>query len=210
MVIDAPIVSCEQQEVDGKKVWVPARTTIPIPTFIHSAQGLLTELRQIANLLEAECNSRNNEASSPVVALPESWQKCLPEDRPQASLIWADVRDDNTIGSSRWQMSIPHYRHPKSHKPVIPDYTKGQDYFLLALPDKSKLFANCKTKQEAERIAPHLIDLVDPTQVDGVLPTFGTRGGRQLNQVKVRAIEIQYFATGQLSLLPDWKISLIG
>lgn len=206
--ISAPIVACEQQEIDGKMVWVAVTNQAQLVVFKHTAQGFLNQLIETAKLTKGECESRNK-TQDVTISYPERWEYRRPDKRPQANIIWADIKDDNTIGRSRWTMAIPYYKHDSKFNPQIPDYQKGDRYCQLKLLDNSYVVVNAVSEESGKSLLVFLRELINPQQLPQELLTAAGPLPTSRSKKRVRAVEIQYFGEGQMRSAPDWILKLI-
>jgi len=147
------------------------------------------------------------ESCSKGMAIPEWWQVRVGADRPQFVIQFAKIETAGSIGSSRWSLTIPHYRHPAGYKPNIPEFTRGQFFGVYSCRDNSKLVVHCKTKAEVNRVLIPLIACINTLQrPDTPIIHYGERTGQQLTIATVKPTIGHFYSTGQKNLKPDWSI----
>ena len=143
----------------------------------------------------------------PIAAIPEHWQARTPQ-VPQAALLLAEVKDDGSLGESRWSMAVPHYRHDQGFQPNL-QFQKGNFQGKLFLKDNSQLLVYAHSMNEAERIIAEIKSWINPEQV-GEEPqeVYGKRKGQQLSDKTVKLIRIAFYSEGQRNQKPDWIVNV--
>lgn len=174
---------------------VPEEHTVTAPR-IHAIAHTL-ELKDIYD------DRRGHHACELSTAIPESWAWKVGE-IPQLVVQFAE--DVKPGKSSRWSVTIPHYRFDSNYQPNIPVYIRGNCMGTLILNDNSQLVVNCKNKLEWEKFLAKITPLIDPSYLENARTKTTDRGGQTIEQKRVKPVYGKFFSTGQKNLLPDWII----
>lgn len=157
-----------------------------------------------ANLAEEGC-----EDNLALAMVPEWWQVRIGSDRPQAVVMLRELKSNGKFGSGVWSMTIPHYDKPRSFKPSIPDFNKGDCELIATLKDNSKFILNAKDKASCLAVWGYVKTLINPEMLTGKPPKTGDREG-EYKKVKVKSTRLQFFSQGQKNFNPlnDFVIRL--
>lgn len=151
------------------------------------------------------------ESCSKSTCIPEWWQVRIGADRPQFVIQFGKVEAGGRMGSSRWSLTIPHYKHAAGFKPNIPTYSRGQHFAVYTCKDNSKLIIHCKSRQEIDRVLPAFLACIKDTQKPAIPKIhYGERTGQVLTVAIVKPTIGHYYATGQKNLKPNWSVSFRG
>ena len=146
------------------------------------------------------------------IALPEAWAVRRGIDRPQLVIVFAEIFNSGKLGTSRWSITVPHYRGTSKSKISAPSYRRGNWQGQLTLNDGSTIVVNANSSEECKRSINKLKILVP---ID-----FRTRNGKaikprvvdnpniDLKTCNVVPVMAKYYATGQKELGPTWSQSL--
>lgn len=173
--------------------------------YLPRIQALFEALRRLDEFSDYRNRQIRNIEQYPVAAVPEHWQVRRPQ-VPQACLLLADLDPSrpNGIGSSRWSLTIPHYKYGPDYAPSL-QFQKGSHFGSMKLSDGSQVIVNCVSASECERVISDISELIDseyiPEQPEILL---SERSGQRLSDKNVKAIRITYHSEGQASTTPDW------
>jgi len=148
------------------------------------------------------------ESCCKAIAIPEWWQMRVGAERPQFVIQFGKIESSGTMGSSRWSLTIPHYRHPEGYRPNIPQYTRGQYFAAYTCKDNSKLVVHCKDRAEMNRVLPMFVACIkDDQRPSTPIVHYGERTGQALTVATVKPTVGHYYATGQKDIKPNWSIN---
>jgi hypothetical protein len=140
-----------------------------------------------------------------IASVPEWWQLRPEAQRPQLIIIFAEKKDDGSIGNDYYSITIPHPKDDKAPKesPLSP-YKKGSWEGILTLKDNSKAIINAFDKDAAEAVLKEISKLINPKMLEGSFQKIGQRKGQKLKEIKVQAIRADYYPKGTQDMKPEW------
>ncbi len=147
------------------------------------------------------------------VALPEAWAVRRGTERPQLVIVYAEIFGTGKLGSSRWSLTVPHYRGTGKSKISAPNYKRGNWQGQLTLNDGSTIVVNAASSEECKRAINKLKILV-PNDYrltkDGkaIKPRVLENPNIDLKSCNVVPVMAKYYATGQKDMAPTWSQSL--
>ena len=157
-------------------------------------------------------SKKGKETEDGAIALPEAWAVRRGVDRPQLVIVYAEIFNSGKLGTSRWSITVPHYRGTSKSKILAPKYRRGNWQGQLTLNDGSTIVINANSSEECKRSLNKLKILVP---ID-----FRTRNGKAIKprvvdnpnidfkSCNVVPVLAKYYATGQKDLAPTWSQSL--
>lgn len=158
---------------------------------------------KIANTEGKHCSESNA-----IATVPEWWQVRPEATRPQAILVFKEVRPDGTIGKDPYSITIPHCTLTTApNSPPLATYKKGIYQGILTLKDNSKLIVNCKDVQECERVITTLSGVIASTQLEGSSTKIGKTKGIAFKEIEVKAQRLDYFPNGVKTMKPAYMKS---
>lgn len=167
--------------------------------------ALVAMQRDLAKILQdvqsASCENDN------FAVIPEHWQLRPEADRPQLVVMCAEKKEDGTLGSAKYVVTIPHYQHTSLHN-FAPFYSleKGSYQGILTLKDNSKVIIYAKSINEARRVLQNIYAEIDFSYRDGFYPKVGPIGNPNFKEVTVYPKYGKYFSTGARKTVPDWTV----
>jgi hypothetical protein len=178
--------------------------TITMEVPAAQAEFTSTMLDKIAALEAQQCYAPRPEAYA---AIPDSHEIKLNAIPPQLVIQYAEISRDGKIGSPKYSISIPYYRYSEAQtqKSLFPEYTKGQRFGVLVLPDNAKLIINAANEVEVNRVMKTLEKLIEPSRRNGAILSNNARRGQQLKQIRVVPRIAKYF-TGDKNAKPEWIV----
>jgi hypothetical protein len=174
---------------------MPVFATESIEVPANQADFMQAMLNKLAILEGQKCETANKE-SGDCVAIPESQQIRLVGIPPQLVVQYAEKISDNKYGPPQYSISIPYYRYSEqvTKAMLFPEYTKGQRFGVLVLPDNSKVIVNACNENEVNKVLDKLQFLIDPEKVKaGIVRSNNDRRGKQLKKIKVVPRIAKYF-----------------
>jgi hypothetical protein len=143
--------------------------------------GLMVSIGNLLLLLQKEEIRTDN-----CIAFPEHWQIPIEHHRPQLVVQCAEKKQDGTLGSAKYVVSIPHYQWRYSDAPPPFSYlNKGNYYGVLKLKDNSKIQVYAESEWEARRVLLDIRGSIDLEQVQGSTIRTGEIDGPGFKKVKV-------------------------
>ena len=146
-------------------------------------------------------------------AIPESWAIRIGTDRPQLVIVYAEVFNSGKLSSSRWSLTIPHYRGTESSRLLLPSYARGNWNGSLKLKDDSQIVVNARTSQECKRVLNKLKILI-PVEYrldkngKAYKPRVVENPNIELKECNVIPTIAKYYPTGQKNMTPAWAKDL--
>ena len=124
------------------------------PDLIGSGLGIGAVLGIMASIARLIIDTYTDlKEGSDCVAMPEHWQLKPEGHRPQLVVQCAELREDGTLGSAKYVVTIPHYQLVGDEIPPPFDFiNKGKYYGVLLLGDNSKVQVYCQSEWEARRV----------------------------------------------------------
>ncbi|MCV3213026.1 hypothetical protein OGM63_05705 [Plectonema radiosum NIES-515] len=170
---------------------------------IKTIKGLeAQEILNFARIAKLEALQCENNCTATV---PEWWQLRPEAQRPQLIYVFAEKKDDGTLGNDYYPMTIP---HPKSDKPPeespFQPYRKGSWEGILTLKDNSKVIINAFDKDGAESFLKEISKLINPKMLEGSFQKLGQRKGQKLKEITVQVIRADYYPEGSKDMKPKW------
>lgn len=167
--------------------------------------ALVNIQRDIAKILQDIQNSSCENDNFAVV--PEWWQLRPEADRPQLIVQCAEKKEDGTLGSAKYVVTIPHYRHSTPH-PFAPFYSlsKGSFQGITTLKDNSKIIIYGNTALHTRQVLLALDSEIDSAYRLPFNPKVGPIGNPDFKEVTVYPKYGKYFATGARKTVPDWVV----
>jgi hypothetical protein len=165
--------------------------TIQVPKGQESATKL--QFAQNTQIMVNQCKE-----CDAVATVPEWWQKRPEYDRPQIIYVFRERREDGSIGSSSYPLTIPHpSKSTINSPPKIQDYEKGNTEGILTLKDNSKIILHCKDHQTAQQLIDEILPLIAEEYREGYSFKIGSRGGStKFSEIKVTARFADYYQEG--------------
>lgn len=131
------------------------------------------------------------------VAMPEHWQLKPEGHRPQLVVQFAEKREDDTLGSAKYVVTIPHYELPEGNKPPPVNFIrKGHYYGVLKLNDNSKVQVYCESEHEARRVLTSFMSWIDATQLNGTYIRTGEISNPDFKEIQVFPKYATYYSKG--------------
>jgi hypothetical protein len=158
---------------------------------------------KIANIEGQKCKEL-----TAIATVPEWWQVRPEATRPQAILVFKELKPDGTIGKDPYSITIPHctLTTPPNGSPLA-RYEKGFIQGILTLKDNSKLIVNCKDSDECERVIATLSSVIAGNQLEGSSIKIGKTRGIAFKQIEVKAQRLDYFPNGAKTMKPAYMKS---
>jgi hypothetical protein len=150
---------------------------------------------------------------SEAIAIPEAWAVRRGTQRPQLVIVYAEIFGSGKLGSSRWSLTVPHYRGTAKSKISAPSYKRGNWQGQLTLNDGSTIVVNAASSEECKRSINKLKILV-PNDYrltkDGkaIKPRVVENPNIDLKSCNVVPVMAKFYATGQKDMAPTWSQSL--
>ena len=140
------------------------------------------------------------------VAIPEHWQIPVEGHRPQLVVQCAEMREDGTLGSAKYVVTIPHYQlREENPPPPFSSMSKGRYYGVLKLNDNSKILY-CESEFEARRILNSIALWIDPNQIFQTYPRTGEISNPLFKNVTVYPKYATFYSKGSH---PDSEVTKI-
>ena len=147
-----------------------------------------------------------------IAAIPEAWAVRSGTDRPQLVVTYAEKFASGKLGSSRWTLTIPHFRGAAGSRPSVPSYRRGPWQGTLQLNDGATIIVNCASSSEARRTLNRLKILTDNSKRmrggKAILPIIKENPNSTIKEVSIIPLNVKFFATGQTDMTPTWSKSL--
>lgn len=164
--------------------------------------GLITT---VANLILL--THRDLKESDQCLAMPEHWQLKPEGHRPQLVVQCAEVKEDGTLGSAKYVVTIPHYQYnPDSPGKPFDRMYKGKYYGVLRLNDNSKIQVYCDSESEARRVLTMIGYCIDPQQTYQTYIRTGEISNPNFKNVLVYPKYATYYSKGTA---PDSEVHRI-
>lgn len=169
-----------------------------VPALIDMSKHLA---KILADFQKSSCENDN------FAVVPEWWQLRPEADRPQLIVQCAEKKEDGTLGSAKYVVTIPHYRHETPHG-FAPFYSlsKGSFQGMLTLKDNSKVIIYGDSIAHTRSV---LVSIWNEIKFDYRLPfnpKVGPIGNPDFKEVTVYPKYGKYFATGAKKTVPDWVV----
>jgi hypothetical protein len=174
---------------------------ITVPAFLILAT--LKNFERLADI-EAQVCLQCSELTA-IATVPEWWQLRPEARRPQAILVFREVRADNTLGNDHYAITIPHFSQstPPAIAPLT-TYKKGNFEGILTLNDNSKLIVNCVDADECTRVIGRLSAFIDGNQLTNSSTKIGQRSGLPFKEITVKAFRLDYYPNGVKTMRPAY------
>jgi hypothetical protein len=159
---------------------------------------------QSLNLIHTDTKCPTDEC---VTAVPDWWQVRLGANRPQLSIVLrkAGTKNYHTL-------NIPHpIVNPQPIVSPITTYVAGSWQGTLYLIDNSKFIVNAASPSVAQRVINEAITIINPAMLgDSIKVSITQRRGFPVNVDTMEPRYMQYFAEGQKSRRPNWRVNLLN
>jgi hypothetical protein len=140
--------------------------------------------------------------------VPEWWQLRPEADRPQLIVQCAEKNADDSLGSAKYVVTIPHYQHTIPYNlPPFSNLEKGSYQGVLTLKDNSKVIIYGKTIQETRNVLYNIYSEIDTNYRNGFYPKVGPIGNPNFKEITVYPKYGKYFATGVAKTVPTWTVA---
>ncbi len=167
-------------------------------------------IEQFATL--AEIQSQQCKEAIAIAAIPEAWAVRNGTDRPQLVVTYAEKFASGKLGSSRWTLTIPHFRGAAGSRPAVPSYRRGPWQGTLQLNDGATIIVNCASSSEARRTLNRLKILTDNSKRmrggKAIQPIIKENPNSTIKEVSIIPLNVKFFASGQTDMTPTWSRSL--
>jgi hypothetical protein len=150
---------------------------------------------------------------SEAIAIPEAWAVRRGTQRPQLVIVYAEIFGSGKLGSSRWSLTVPHYRGTAKSKISAPSYKRGNWQGQLTLNDGSTIVVNAASSEECKRSINKLKILVPndyrlTKEGKAIKPRVVENPNIDLKSCNVVPVMAKYYPTGQKDMDPAWSQSL--
>jgi hypothetical protein len=183
---------------DGK---TPDSDTLSVTCLKSEESRIAQQFEQFYQIRAAQCDKC--EAN---LVLPEYWQTRTGQ-RPQLVILYREIMPDGEFGAGYYPLHLAHYNKPEGYKPAIPSYAKGNIMGIYTFADNSKLIVNAKSITEAKRVIRSLLQWTDPQQAGEL--KLGEHGGKRYQEIRVKAVRIDFYPNGQRNSSPQWSKKLV-
>ena len=164
--------------------------------------GLILSIGSLIGLVHEDLKQKDG-----CIAMPEHWQFKVEGHRPQLVVQCAEMREDDTLGSAKYVVTIPHYQLTKENPPPPFRYMfKGKYYGVLKLNDNSKIQVYCDSEIEAKRVLNSIALWVDPSQTFQTYVRTGEISNPLFKNVKVYPKYATFYSKGTH---PDSEVTRI-
>ncbi len=133
--------------------------------------------------------------------VPDAWQVKVGNDRPQLAIQWANSLGNGEIGTSRYNLSIPHW-NGSTNWSLLPKYRKGNWQGRIILKDNSRLMVYAYSASEAKRAIKALLKFVSPSMIKSRTPYIGEANVDHSTSF-VEPTLAKFFEKGQLTEIPE-------
>lgn len=167
--------------------------------------ALVNIQRDIAKILQDMQNSSCENDNFAVI--PEWWQLRPEADRPQLIVQCAEKKEDGTLGSAKYVVTIPHYRY-STPTPFAPfsSLNKGSFQGITTLKDNSKIIIYGNTALHTRQVLLAIDSEIDSAYRLPFNPKVGPIGNPNFKEVTVYPKYGKYFSTGARKTVPDWIV----
>jgi hypothetical protein len=155
----------------------------------------------LKDIQKASCENDN------FAVVPEWWQLRPEADRPQLIVQCAEKKEDGTLGSAKYVVTIPHYQHSTPHG-FAPFYSlnKGSFQGMLTLKDNSKVIIYARTVQEARSVLLNIYNEIAFDYRNGYSPKITQIPDLGFKEITVYPKYGKYFPTGARKTVPQWVV----
>ena len=157
-------------------------------------------------------SKKGKETQDGAIALPEAWAVRRGTDRPQLVIVYAEIFNSGKLGTSRWSVTVPHYRGTSKSKISAPTYRRGNWQGQLTLNDGSTIVVNANSSEECKRSINKLKILVPINfrlrNGKAISPRVVDNPNIDFKSCNVVPVFAKYYATGQKDTTPTWSQSL--
>lgn len=185
----------------------PVFKTVSVQTYTALSNLTVLQFNRMAEIEAQQCKECNATAT-----IPEWWAVRKGANRPQAAVLYAEVKPTGKLGNGRWVLHIPHYNRPKGAKPSLPRYAKGDWRGVLTLADNSKIVVNASTASECKRVINKLKILVPARyrmeKGKAIRPKIFEEDSDAYKKCDVIPVRLDFYSNGRENRVPDWSIDL--
>ena len=154
--------------------------------------GLMVSIGNL--IMQTHQDLKENECC---LAMPEHWQLKPEGHRPQLVVQCAEMREDGTLGSAKYVVTIPHYLYnPETTVPPFNWMYKGKYYGVLRLNDNSKVQVYADSEYEARRVLQMISLWIDALQTQNTYIRTGEISNPDFKNVQVFPKYATYYSKG--------------